>query len=65
MANGPVTIDFTLVRDTKNTVRYQEVPSNPKAPEELVVGSLYVQKRALREIGDGDFPPRLTVTIQN
>ncbi|MFT7371596.1 MAG: hypothetical protein ACI9T9_000272 [Oleiphilaceae bacterium] len=34
-------ISFELEKETKNSVRYKEVPEAGKAP---VVGSLYVQK---------------------
>lgn len=58
-----VKVEFTLERETKNTVRYEEVPADPKVPEEVAIGSLYVQKKALRGIGNGQFPVTLTVTI--
>jgi hypothetical protein len=65
VANAGLTLEFTLERDTKNTVRYAEVPADPKAPEELAIGSLYVQKRTARELGGGDFPRRLKVTVES
>ena len=34
-------LKFTFEKETKNSVRYKEVPDDGKAP---VVGSLYVQK---------------------
>ncbi|MEH6550761.1 MAG: hypothetical protein V7711_05630 [Pseudomonadales bacterium] len=34
-------VKFTFEKETKNSVRYMEVPEEGKAP---VVGSLYVQK---------------------
>ena len=36
-----VTVDFEIEKETKNSVRYKEVPEEGKAP---IVGSLYVQK---------------------
>ncbi|MEH6578484.1 MAG: hypothetical protein V7731_15595 [Amphritea sp.] len=36
-----VTVKFEYEKETKNSVRYQEVPEEGKAP---VMGSLYVQK---------------------
>ena len=36
-----VTVKFEYEKETKNSVRYKEVPEEGKAP---VVGSLYVQK---------------------
>ena len=48
-------ITFTLERETKNTIRYQE-DSNGKPP---AIGTLYLQKWLV-----GDRPPRkLTVTV--
>ena len=49
------TLTFTLERETKNTIRYQE-DANGKPP---AIGTLYVQKWLL-----GDAPPKtLSVTI--
>jgi hypothetical protein len=49
------TLTFTLERETKNTIRYQE-DANGKPP---AIGTLYVQKWLL-----GQAPPgKLTVTI--
>ena len=49
------TLTFTLERETKNTIRYQE-DANGKPP---AIGTIYVQKWLM-----GDSPPRnLTVTI--
>ena len=49
------TLNFTLERETKNTIRYQEDTSG-KPP---AIGTLYVQKWLL-----GNEPPqKLTVTI--
>ncbi|MFT4519408.1 MAG: hypothetical protein ACI9JM_001804 [Halioglobus sp.] len=39
MANQ--TIKFEIEKETKNSVRYKEVPEDGQAP---IVGSLYVQK---------------------
>lgn len=46
-------------RETKNTVRYEEVPSEDGMPP--VIGTLYVQKWVLRRLGD---PEEITVTIE-
>jgi hypothetical protein len=49
------TLIFTLERETKNTIRYQE-DADGKPP---AIGTLYVQKRLL-----GKEPPRkLTITL--
>lgn len=51
------TLTFTVERETKNTLRYQE-NTDGKPP---AIGSLYVQKWLL-----GEPPPRtLTVTIES
>lgn len=49
------TIQFEIEKETKNSVRYKEVPQAGTAP---IVGSLYVQKWFA---GDAQ---NLTVTIQ-
>jgi hypothetical protein len=36
-----VTVNFEYEKETKNSVRYKEVPEEGKAP---IVGTLYVQK---------------------
>jgi len=35
------TVKFTLDKETKNSVRYKEVPEEGKAP---IIGTIYVQK---------------------
>ena len=48
-------LSFTLERETKNTIRYQE-DSSGKPP---AIGTLYLQKWLL----GNDVPKRLTVTV--
>jgi len=36
-----VTVNFEYEKETKNSVRYKEVPEEGKAP---IVGTLYIQK---------------------
>lgn len=50
---------FERERDTKNTIRYAEVPQTEDEP--VVVGTLYIQKFAARELGN---PERVVVTIE-
>ena len=50
------TLTFTVERETKNTIRYQE-QTKGKPP---VVGTLYIQRWALGEPA----PQKLTVTIR-
>ena len=52
----PQTLTFTVERETKNTIRYQE-ETKGKPP---AVGTLYVQRWALGE----PVPPKLTVAIR-
>lgn len=52
-----LTVTFEKERETKNTIRYQEVPVG-KAP--AVIGTLYVQKWALAGLDQDD---TITVTI--
>ncbi len=53
-----LTLTFTREKDTKNTVRYREVVPDG---DPGVVGSIYVQKFALKELGQ---PEQLTVVIR-
>ena len=50
----PLTLDFIVERETKRTMRFQEASEHP------VIGTLYVQKGALAELGN---PETLTVTL--
>lgn len=50
-------LEFIAERVTKNTVRFAEVEHDGVT----AVGTLYVQKHALRDIGN---PERLKVTIE-
>ena len=53
-----LTITFTLERETKNTIRYEEQAPSGKPN---MVGTLYLQKWAL-----GEEPPKsVTVTIES
>jgi len=51
-------LTFETERPTKNTVRFEEVTEDDGAS---AVGTLYVQKWALRDIGR---PERIKVTIE-
>jgi hypothetical protein len=54
-------LKFTYERPTKNTVRYrEELGDEAHSSRDIAVGSLYVQKEALREPA----PQRLKVTIE-
>lgn len=50
---------FELEKETKNTIRYQEV-ADDKPP---IIKTLYVQKWALRKLGNGAPPSKLRVTV--
>ena len=54
-------IRFEIERETKNTVRYKEIP---EAETGVLVGTLYVQKWALTT-EFGEFPDELFVTIED
>ena len=51
---------FTKEKETKNTVRYSEEAADgpPK------VGTLYVQKWALKQANGGTYPQTIKVTIE-
>ena len=51
-------LTFEQEKETKNTIRFQEVPEAGKPP---VMGTLYIQKWAIR----GDVPLTLSVKIEN
>lgn len=57
-------INFTLERETKNTVRFAEDMAGQLAdhPGTPVVGTLYLQKAAHAKLGA---PDRITVTIES
>lgn len=50
---------FEVERDTKNTVRYQEIDGD----QPPIMGTAYVQKWALKKLGNGTAPSRITITI--
>jgi len=54
-----LTATFEVERDTKNTVRYQEITSD----QPPIMGTTYVQKWALKKLGNGDTPRRIKITI--
>lgn len=51
------TIEFEVERETKNTVRFQELEGDGPA----AIGVLYVQKSAVKQLGS---PKRIRVTIE-
>ena len=57
--SGELTVDFVKERDTKNAVRFQEVVADDR--ERGIVGTLYVLKSDLAELGD---PLQLQVKIK-
>ena len=50
---------FKLEKDTKNTRRYQEETDDGPA----IIGTLYIQQWALRNLTGTDLPDRVRVTI--
>ncbi len=51
-----VTAKFTPAKETKNTVKYDEIVDD-KPP---IIGSLYLQKYIVKQLGN---PDELTVTV--
>lgn len=50
---------FEKEKETRNTIKFREAVTEGE-PE--VIGSLYVQKHALKELG---YPTRLKVTVED
>jgi hypothetical protein len=51
-------VEFQKERETKNTIRYMELT------DPAIIGTLYVQKWALKEIDkEGNYPDKLSVEI--
>jgi hypothetical protein len=57
MVDSSVVLRFERERETRNTVRFHELAGEDAEP---LVGSLYVRKEALAQLGD---PDELTVTV--
>ncbi len=62
-----ITSHFTLVRETKGALRYQEIdPTTHKEhgmyDPETVVGTLYIRKQA---INGNPYPTNLAITIES
>lgn len=50
---------FSLEKETKNTVRYQEDETDSPP----IIGTIYVKKWALKRLNGSSYPQRITVTI--
>lgn len=50
---------FIVEKDTKNTVRFTEIESD----QPPIMGTAYVQKWALRKLGNGATPSKVRITI--
>jgi len=60
---GSVVREFEIEKETKNTIRYKELLGEDE--DFPVVGSLYIQKWAIRKLlGNGEVPRRVRVTIE-
>ena len=57
---GKIEIRLEVEKQTKNTYRYREIAEDA-AP---VVGTLYLQKWAARQLNDGEVPRAIKVTIE-
>lgn len=51
-------VEFRREKETKNTIRFEEVESETGDPP--VIGALYLQKWAVKRLGD---PQKLKVTV--
>ena len=54
-----ITIQLKRERETKNTIRFEETENEEGNPP--LIGTLYVQKWALKRLGD---PETLTLTLK-
>lgn len=54
-----VTIQLRKERETKNTIRFEEMENAEGNPP--LIGTLYVRKWALKRLGD---PDQLTLTLE-
>lgn len=54
-----LTATFIVEKETKNTVRYQETDGD----QPPIMGSAYVQKWALKKLGAGSVPGKITIVI--
>ncbi len=50
---------FTLEKETKNTIRYQEIDGD----QPPIMSTAYVQKWALKKLCSGSIPQKIRVTI--
>ena len=58
MSRMAIEVEFRRERETKNTIRFEEVESESGDPP--VIGSLYLQKWAVKRLGD---PQKLKVMV--
>ncbi len=57
-----IQVVLKVEKQTKNTIRYRESSSSLGSGK--VIGTLYVQKNAIKEAFEGTIPDELTVTIE-
>ncbi len=55
-------VTFEIEKQTKRTIRYKETGGS--LDTEKVIGTLYIQKEALKEMFGGQAPDELVVTIE-
>jgi len=51
---------FTQEKETKNTVRFSE----QEGEQPPIMGTAYLQKWALKKLGDGKVPGKIKITIE-
>ncbi len=54
-----LTAEFQMERETKNTIRYEEITGD----QPPIMGSAYIQKWALKKLGGSDAPHKIKITI--
>jgi len=52
------TVNLEIEKETKNTIRYKEIEDGPP-----ILGTQYMQKWVSKELGQGQFAPKIAVTI--
>lgn len=62
-----LTTKFNLTKLPRSTggIRYDEVPINPEDPRTIVLGTIYLNQQAAKQLtASGLFPRTITITIE-
>ena len=58
-------LEFKLRNDTKGAVRYEETRDGEVVDVyDAVIGTLYVRKSGLKQMGLTSYPPTLTIVVK-